>query len=413
MAPVQLGMTSYDTRMIECVALTRCSVPSRPIASYASQGASRQVLRGETMRALQLLLGGLGALAVASVFPAAGEEQQLNIYNWADYIGKDTVAAFEKQTGIKVVYDTYDSDAALEAKVMAGESGYDLVTTSTDFFARQIRAGVYQPLDKSQLPNWKNLDPAIVAVMAKYDPANAHAVPYLHGVNGFAYNVDMIKARMPNAPLDSLDMIFKPEIVAKFADCGVSFMDNAEDVIQLALNYLHLDPNTQRPEDFKAVEKLLLAVRPYVRTFDSEAFMNALPNKDLCIAMSWSGDYQTALARAQSAGVKLNLAFTVPKEGANIWYDAWLIPAGAPHPEAAAKFLNFIMDPKIIAGVTNDIHYGNDNLAANGFVNPAILANPAIYPTPAMAKTLFESQEVSPATERLRTRTWTRIKTGE
>jgi putrescine transport system substrate-binding protein len=365
------------------------------------------------MRALQLLLGGLGALAVASVFPAAGEEQQLNIYNWADYIGKDTVAAFEKQTGIKVVYDTYDSDAALEAKVMAGESGYDLVTTSTDFFARQIRAGVYQPLDKSQLPNWKNLDPAIVAVMAKYDPANAHAVPYLHGVNGFAYNVDMIKARMPNAPLDSLDMIFKPEIVAKFADCGVSFMDNAEDVIQLALNYLHLDPNTQRPEDFKAVEKLLLAVRPYVRTFDSEAFMNALPNKDLCIAMSWSGDYQTALARAQSAGVKLNLAFTVPKEGANIWYDAWLIPAGAPHPEAAAKFLNFIMDPKIIAGVTNDIHYGNDNLAANGFVNPAILANPAIYPTPAMAKTLFESQEVSPATERLRTRTWTRIKTGE
>ncbi len=365
------------------------------------------------MRALQLLLGGLGALAAASVFPAAGEEQQLNIYNWADYIGKDTVAAFEKQTGIKVVYDTYDSDAALEAKVMAGESGYDLVTTSTDFFARQIRAGVYQALDKSQLPNWKNLDPAIVAVMAKYDPANAHAVPYLHGVNGFAYNVDMIKARMPNAPLDSLDMIFKPEIVAKFADCGVSFMDNAEDVIQLALNYLHLDPNTQKPEDFKAVEKLLLAVRPYVRTFDSEAFMNALPNKDLCIAMSWSGDYQTALARAQSAGVKLNLAFTVPKEGANIWYDAWLIPAGAPHPEAAAKFLNFIMDPKIIAGVTNDIHYGNDNLAANGFVNPAILANPAIYPTPAMAKTLFESEEVSPATERLRTRTWTRIKTGE
>jgi putrescine transport system substrate-binding protein len=296
---------------------------------------------------------------------------------------------------------------------MAGDSGYDLVTTSTDFFARQIKAGVYQALDKTLLPNWKNIDPAIIAIMAKYDPANAHAVPYLHGVNGFAYNVDMIKARLPNAPLDSLDMIFKPEIVAKFADCGVSFMDNAEDVIQLALNYLHRDPNTQKPEDFKAVEKLLLAVRPYVRTFDSEAFMNALPNKDLCIAMSWSGDYQTALARAQSAGVKLNLAFTVPKEGANIWYDAWLIPAGAPHPQAAAKFLNFIMQPKVIAGVTNDIHYGNDNLAANAFVNPAILANPAIYPTPAMAKTLFESEEVSPATERLRTRTWTRIKTGE
>jgi len=249
--------------------------------------------------------------------------------------------------------------------------------------------------------------------MAADDPGNAHAVPYLHGVNGFAYNVDMIKARMPNAPLNSLDMIFKPEILSKFADCGVSFMDNAEDVIQLALNYLHLDPNSQRKEDFQAVEKLLLSVRPYIRTFDSEAFMNALPNKDLCIAMSWSGDYQTALTRAQAAGVKIDLAFTVPKEGANIWYDAWLIPAGAPHPEAALKFLNFILQPKVIAAISNDIHYGNDNLAANAFVEPAILANPAIYPTQVMAKTLYESHEVSPATERLRTRAWTRIKTGE
>jgi putrescine transport system substrate-binding protein len=350
-------------------------------------------------------------LACCLAASARAEDNQLNIYNWADYIGRSTIDAFQKQTGIKVVYDTYDSDAALEAKVMAGDTGYDLVTTSTDFFARQIKAGVYQTIDKSKLPNWKNLDPAILQVMAQYDPGNAHAVPYLHGVNGFAYNVDLVRARMPNAPLNSLDMIFKPEIISKFADCGVSFMDNAEDVIQLALNYLHLDPNTQKPEDFKAVEKLLLAVRPYIRSFDSEAFMNALPNKELCIAMSWSGDYETALARAQSAGVKINLAFTVPKEGANIWYDAWLIPAGAPHPEAALRFLNFIMDPKVIAGVTNDIHYGNDNLAANAFVDPAILHNPAVYPTPSMV--LYESHEVSPATERLRTRTWTRIKTGE
>jgi putrescine transport system substrate-binding protein len=342
---------------------------------------------------------------------ARAEDNQLNIYNWADYIGRDTIAAFEKKTGIKVVYDTYDSDAALEAKVMAGDTGYDLVTTSTDFFARQIKAGVYQPVDKAALPNWKNLDPAILHVMAQYDPGNAHAVPYLHGVNGFAYNVDLIRARMPNAPLNSLDMIFKPDIVAKFADCGVSFMDNAEDVIQLALNYLHLDPNSQRPEDFKAVEKLLLAVRPYIRTFDSEAFMNGLPNKELCIAMSWSGDYETALARANAAGVKIDLAFTVPREGANIWYDAWLIPQGAPHPAAALKFLNFIMEPQVIAGVTNDIHYGNDNLAANAFVDKNILANPAIYPTPGMV--LYESHEVSPATERLRTRTWTRVKTGD
>lgn len=358
--------------------------------------------------------GVAGLALLFALAPAArAADQQLNIYNWADYIGKSTIAEFERQTGIKVVYDTYDSDAALEAKVMAGDSGYDLVTTSTDYFGRQIAAGVYQQLDKSKLPNWKNLDPSILAVIARYDPGNTHAVPYLHGVNGFAYNTDMIRARMPNAPVNSLDMIFKPEIVSKFADCGVSFLDNAEDVEQLALNYLHLDPNTQRPEDFKAVEKLLLAVRPYIRTFDSEAFMNALPNKEVCIAMSWSGDYETAIARAKSAGVKINLAFTVPKEGANIWYDAWLIPAGAPHPEAALRFLNFIMDPKVIAETTNEIHYGNNNLASRAFVDPAVLNNPAIYPTPAMAASLYESHEVNAATERLRTRCWTRIKTGE
>ncbi len=352
-------------------------------------------------------------LAACLAGPARAEDAQLNIYNWADYIGHDTIKDFQKQTGIQVVYDTYDSDAALEAKVMAGESGYDLVTTSTDFFARQIKAGVYETIDKSHLPNFKNLDPAILANMARFDPGNAHAVPYLHGVNGFAYNVDMVRARMPNAPTDSLDLLFKPEIISKFADCGVSFMDNAEDVLQLALNYLHLDPNSQRPEDFKAVEKLLLAVRPYVRTFDSAGFMNALPNKELCIAMTWSGDYETAMARARAAGVKINLAFTVPHEGACEWFDAWLIPAGAPHLEAAYKFLNFMLDPKVIAAATNDIHYGNDNLAANRFVDPAILSNAAIYPTPEMAKRLYQSLEVNPATERLRTRAWTRIKTGE
>lgn len=364
------------------------------------------------MRTIWSLTGYIGILTVLAA-PAVAGDGQLNIYNWADYIGKNTVADFQKRTGINVVYDTYDSDAGLEAKVMAGDSGYDLVTTSTDFFSRQIKAGVYETLDKSKLPNWKNLDPAILSVMARFDPGNAHAVPYLHGVNGFAYNVDMIRARMPNAPVDSLDMVFKPEIVSKFTDCGVSFMDNAEDVLQLALNYLHLDPNTQRPEDFKAAETLLLTVRPFVRTFDSEGFINALPNKDMCIAMSWSGDFETAEARAKAAGVDINLAFTVPKEGANIWYDAWLIPNGAPHEKAAYEFLNYILDPQVIAATTNDIHYGNNNRTADAFVQPAILHNPAIYPTAATASRLYESHEVSAAVERLRTRSWTRIKTGE
>jgi len=344
---------------------------------------------------------------------AHAEDPQLNIYNWADYIGHTTITDFQKATGIQVVYDTYDSDSALEAKVMAGDTGYDLVTTSTDFFGRQIKAGVYETLDKSKLPNWKNLDPAILKVMAEHDPGNAHAVPYLFGVNGFAYNVDLIHARMADAPVGSLDMLFKPEVVSRFADCGVSFMDNAEDVLQLALNYLHLDPNTTRPEDYARAEALILKVRPYIRMFDSAAFMNALPNKELCLAMTWSGDYQTASARASAAGIKVNLAFTLPKEGANIWYDAWLIPAGAPHIENAYRFLNYMLDPKVIAATTRDIHYGNDNLAARAFLPPEILTNPAIYPQPADQARLYDSKEVGADLERIRTRAWTRIKTGQ
>jgi putrescine transport system substrate-binding protein len=296
---------------------------------------------------------------------------------------------------------------------MAGSSGYDLVSASTDFFSREIKAGVYETLEKSKLPNWKNLDPRILAIQTAYDPNNAHAVPYLHSINGFAYNVDMVKARMPNAPVDSLDMLFKPEIISKFADCGVSFLDSAEDVLQLALNYLHLDPNSSKPEDFKAAERLILAVRPYIRSFDSSEYMNGLANKEVCIAMSFSADYAASRARAKAAGVTVNLAFTVPKEGANASFDAFLIPVGAPHLEAAYKFLNFMLQPQVIAEITNELHYGNDNLAANALVDPRILNDPAIYPTPAITARLYQTKEVTAATERIRTRTWTHIKTAE
>jgi putrescine transport system substrate-binding protein len=249
--------------------------------------------------------------------------------------------------------------------------------------------------------------------VSAYDPGNMHAVPYMHSINGFAYNIDMIKARMPNAPLDSLDMLFKPEIISKFADCGISFLDSAEDVLQLALNYLHLDPNSTKPEDFKAAERLILAVRPYIRAFDSSEYMNGLANKEVCIAMSFSADYATARARAKAAGVVVNLAFTVPKEGANVAYDALLIPVGAPHVDAAYQFLNFILEPKVIAEITNELHYGNDNLAANALVDPWILNDPTLYPTAAIEARLYRTTEVNAATERIRTRTWTRIKTAE
>jgi putrescine transport system substrate-binding protein len=352
------------------------------------------------------------ALGACNDRGGGGEDRVLYIYNWADYIGKGTIAEFERTTGIKVVYDTYDSDETLEAKMMAGDSGYDVVSTSTSYFSRQIKAGIYAPLDRSQLPNWGNLDPHVLAAEAEADPGNLHAMPYLHAVNGFAYNVDMIQARMPDAPIDSLDMIFKPEIVKRFADCGVTLLDSAEDVLQLAMNYLHLDPNSTRPEDYKAAADLVLSVRPYIRNFDSSEYMNALANGEVCIAMSWSADYAAARARAAAAGIKVNLAFTVPKEGANESFDALLIPTGAPHPHAAHAFLNFMLEPKVIAAVTNEIHYGNDNKAADPYVDPAILNDPTIYPTQAVESRLYHTAEVNPATERIRTRTWTRIKTA-
>jgi putrescine transport system substrate-binding protein len=360
--------------------------------------------------ALLIVLCTAGAFAADA---AAAEEKRLFIYNWTDFIGPDTIGKFEKLTGIKVTYDVYDAEETMEARLMAGSSGYDVVSASTDFFSREIKADVYIALDKSKLPNWKNLDPRILAIQAAYDPGNAHAVPYLHSINGFAYNVDMIKARMPNAPVDSLDMIFKPDVVSKFADCGVTFLDSAEDVLQLALRYLGLDPNTTNAKDFEAAEAMLLKVRPFIRSFDSSEYMNGLANKEVCIAMSWSSDYALSSARARAVGVLLNLAFTVPKEGANQTFSSLLIPEGAPHPQAAYQFINFILRPDIIAEITNSIYYGNDNIASRPLVDPHILNDVTLYPTPDMEKRLYRSAEVTAATERIRTRTWTRVKTAK
>ena len=293
---------------------------------------------------LPLLL--MALVAASGVKADAAEEKRLFIYNWTDFIGRNTIAEFEKQTGIKVTYDVYDAEETMEARLLAGSSGYDVVIASTEFFGREIKAGVYIPLDKSKLPNWKNLDPRILAIQAAYDPGNAHAVPYMHAINGFAYNADMIKARMPNAPVDSLDMIFKPEVVSKFADCGVTFLDSAEDTLMLALQYLGLDPNTTKREDYKAAEELLLKVRPYVRSFDSSEYLNGLANQELCIAMSWSSDYALSRARARAVGVNVNLAFTVPKEGANQNFSSLLIPGGCAASQAAYQFINFMLQPR-------------------------------------------------------------------
>jgi putrescine transport system substrate-binding protein len=357
----------------------------------------------------------LGAAACGGRHPAAPETdvQVLNIYNWADYIGYRTIAEFERQTHIKVVYESYDSNQTLEAKMLIGRSGYDIVSTTTAFYSRQIKAGAYMPLDRSKLSNWRYLDPVVLAIQAQADPGNRYAVPYLHAMNGFVYNVDLVKARMPNAPTDSLAMIFDPKVIGHFADCGVTFLDSPEDVIQLALAYLHLDPNSSRVEDLKAAERVVMAVRPFIRTFDSNDYWHQLASKEICLAIAWSSDYSVAQARAREDGTGAHLAFTLPKEGSNITYNAFLIPASAPHAEAAHKFLNFILEPQVIAEITNDIHYGNDNLAARPFVRSEILSDPAIYPPPEVRGRLYLPVELGPDYDRLRTRVWTHIKTGQ
>src|SRR5271163_598737 len=357
----------------------------------------------------------LCAAACGGRHPAApaAEQQVLNIYNWADYVGYHTIAEFERRTHIKVLYELYDSNETLEAKMLAGRSGYDIVSTTTEFYGRQIKAGAYRPLDKSKLSNWKNLDPAVLAIQAQADPGNRYAVPYLHAMNDFVYNVDLVKARMPDAPTDSLAMIFDPRVIARFADCGVTFLDSPEDVIQLALAYLHRDPNSRSVDDLHAAEAVVMAVRPYIRTFDSNDYWHQLASKESCLAIAWSSDYSVAQARAREDGTGARLAFTLPKEGSNITYNALLIPASAPHPQAAHQFLNFILEPQIIAAITNDIHYGNDNLAARPFVNREILDDPAVYPPPELRARLYLPAELGQDYDRVRTRVWTHIKTGQ
>ncbi len=372
-----------------------------------SPGATARRVAALPGAALAILL-----LALCGCSKPTPAERVVSVLNWADFIGKHTVADFEQESGIKVDYDTLDSDQALEAKILAGGSGYDVVETSTLMFSRQIKAGAYLKLDKSRLPNLTNINPDVMALYARFDPGNEHAVPYLRSINGFAYNIDRVRERMPGAPVDSLDMLFNPDVVRRFADCGVTFLDSSRDVLQLAFVYLHLDPNTTRKEDFKAAETLLMKVRPYVKTFDSSEYLNGLANGEYCVAMSWSSDYSVSMARARAAGLDVHLAFTIPKEGANVDYSAFLIPADASHPLEAYAFLNFLLRPNVIASVTNDTHYGNDNTAAYPLVDAAIRNDPTLYPTEEIRRRLFLSNEISQATERVVTRTWTRIKTA-
>jgi putrescine transport system substrate-binding protein len=359
-----------------------------------------------------LRLGLAGALLAWAAAASGAEEKILNVYTWADYIGPTTIADFEAEYGIKVNYDTYDSTEVVEARLLAGRTGNDVVVHAERYSARLIPIGIYQPLDRSKLTNWDNLDPWVLKMMQRTDPGNRYGVPYLWGTTGFAYNVKMVRERMPDAPVNSGDMIFKPEIARRFADCGISFLDEPTDVIPLAMLYLGHDPNSLAPADLAEVEALLKGVRPYIRYFSSTKMLVDLPNEEVCVAMSWSGDYAQAMLRGREAGRTVPLAYTAPKEGTVAWFDLWFIPADAPHPGNAHLFLNYLLRPKVIAAISNETRYAAANWKAIPYLLPEVRDDPAVYPTEEARNRLYQGYLHSPKEERLRSRLWSRVKTG-
>jgi putrescine transport system substrate-binding protein len=360
----------------------------------------------------------VASLFVATVFAtlarADDESKTLNIYNWSDYIADDTVARFETETGIKVHYDVYDSNETLEAKLMAGHSGYDLVVPSTSpFFARQIAAGVYQSLDRAKLANYGNLDPQILAAAANADPGNLYGVPYLWGTTGIGYNPAKVKAALgENAPVDSLKLIFDPANANKLARCGLSLLDTPQEVFPAALLSLGRDPLARDQQSLDKAADAVLAIRPAVRKFHSSQYINDLANGDLCVAFGFSGDVVQAKTRAVQAKNGVEIVYSIPKEGAMMWIDMMAVPKDAPHAENALRFIDFVLRPEIVAAISNAVAYANPNTLATDLVDEEIRENPGIYPPPELRRRLFFDKPVTPQFERLRTRAWTKVKTG-
>lgn len=343
---------------------------------------------------------------------AAAEKRVVNVYNWADYIGPTTIKDFERETGIKVNYDIYDTSEVVDAKIMAGGSGYDVVLHSATFTYRMLPHHLFLPLDKSRLTNWHHLDDRLLAMFEPFDPGTRYSAPFMWGTMGFAYNIDMVRARMPDAPLDSAALVFDPAVVSRFADCGVSLLDSPTDVIPTALLYLGHPANSVDPGHLKEVEDLLQKIRPYIRYFSSTKMLVDMPNKEICIGMSWSGDYSVAWTRAREAGININLGYSVPKEGVPFWLDGAYIPSDAPHPDNAHVFINYLLRPEVIAAISNFTGYANANRDSMPLVNPLYRNNPAIYPDEAVMARLHWTAVLEPKLERLRSRAWTRIKTG-
>ncbi len=337
----------------------------------------------------------------------------LHIYNWSDYIDPALLADFTKRTGVKVVYDTFDSNEVLETKVLQGDTGYDLVVPSNNNVARYIQAGAIEPLDRARLAGLDKLDATIMAHMAPFDPGAKYTVPYMWGTVGIGYNVDAVAKRLPGVKIDSWAIAFDPKSLAKLKDCGVYFLDASEDMFATALNFLGKDPNSKSAADYQAATDLLLAARPYVRKFHSSEYVDALANGDICLAIGYSGDVLQAKARADEAKNGVKIAYAIPKEGGQIWFDVFVTPKGAPNPDAAYKFLNFMLEPATIARASNFTKYANANAAATPLLDAEVRDNPNIYPPPEIAGRLFVTTAKDQALLRDVNRRWTQVLTGQ
>ncbi|ATN33099.1 spermidine/putrescine ABC transporter substrate-binding protein PotF [Rhizobium sp. ACO-34A] len=355
------------------------------------------------------------SVAVAAIVfagAAKAEDRVVHVYNWSDYIDESILEDFTKETGIKVVYDVFDSNEILETKLLAGGSGYDVVVPTGPFLARQIQAGVFQKLDKSKLPNLSNMWPAVMERLAKYDPGNEYAVNYMWGTTGIGYNVDKVKAALGDVKIDSWDILFKPENAEKLKACGVNILDASDETFAISMNYIGKDPDSKDAADLEAGGDVYMKIRPSVKTFNSSSYIDDLANGDICITLGWSGDVLQAKARAEEANNGVKIDYVIPKEGTYMWFDNLAIPADAKNVEEAHAFINYLMKPEVIAKASNYVQYANGNLASQQFIDESVFKNPAVYPDEETTKKLFTISPYGPKEQRVLNRVWTQIKTG-
>jgi putrescine transport system substrate-binding protein len=352
------------------------------------------------------------AAAWAFIAAAPAADRVVNFFNWSDYIEPSVLTDFTAQTGIRVQYDTFDSNDILETKLLAGKSGYDVVVPTAYFLQRQIKAGVFQKLDKSKLPNLVNAWDDIARRLAVYDPGNEYAVNYMWGTVGIGYNAAKAKAALGGQLIDSWDVLFKPEVIAKFKDCGVHMLDSADDVFPAALHYLKLDPNSINPADLERAADLVTKVRPSVRKFHSSEYLNALAGGDICLVLGFSGDVKQAQKRAAEAKNGVEIGYAIPRDGAQLWFDNLAIPKDAKNAAEAHALINYLLDPKVAAKNSNFIAYANGNAASRAFIDPAVLDDRAIYPDADMIARLYTINAHDQKTQRLMNRLWTKVKTG-